>query len=305
MTFICLTNFSFATPKRKVCKRKGRSSPLRRFLRRTRAVVIRDDRVFTHIKLILRLAEKILDTFTVEAIVLDTKNFGDANKVVTLFTKEYGKVEANAYGCRRSRSPISGAMQIFNHISAEISRGSQVDSIRDADILNFYDALTNDLERLAYASLLFETVNRMTLPHEQSIETFYLLKKSLPALSKRNPKVAALIGACQFMETSGFRLNFERCINCGAEIEGDAAISLFDGGAVCMNCVDYIEDCRPYPEALRKTFETMLSFDWRDETRLNFKTRQLDAAEDFFIEYIQTIIGGGLKSVQFIREFLR
>ena len=245
-----------------------------------------------------------METFKVEAIVLDTKNFGDSNKVVTLFTKEYGKIEANAYGCRRSRSPISGAMQMFNNISAQISRGSQVDTIREADILNFYDALTKDLERLAYASLFFEIVNRMTFPNEQSLETFYLLKKSLPVLSKRNPKVAALIGACQFMETTGEQLNFSRCVRCGAELELDAAISLIDGGAVCMNCVDYVGDCRPYPDALRKTFEAMLSFDWRDETKLNFKSKQLATAEKFLMEYFHFILGSDLKSEQFIREFL-
>ena len=126
---------------------------------------------------------------------MKTDDFGDANRVVTLFTKEYGKIEANAYGCRRSRSPLSGALQMFNHISAELTRGTKVDTIRDADIIHFYDALTKDLERLAYASFLFEIVNRMTLPRQQERETFDLLKKSLSALSKRNPKVAALIGA--------------------------------------------------------------------------------------------------------------
>ena len=100
-----------------------------------------------------------MDTYTVEAIVLRTDDFGDANRVVTLFTREFGKLEVNAYGCRRSRSPLSGATQMFNHISATLTRGSKVDTIRDADILNFYDALTKDLERLAYASLLFEIVN--------------------------------------------------------------------------------------------------------------------------------------------------
>ncbi|MBE8950908.1 MAG: DNA repair protein RecO [Quinella sp. 3Q1] len=245
-----------------------------------------------------------METFKVEAIVLKTDDFGDANRVVTLFTKEYGKLEANAYGCRRSRSALSGAMQMFNHISAEITRGSKVDTIRDADILNFYDALTKDLERLAYASLLFEIVNRMTFPRQQELATFNLLKKSLPALSKRNPKVAALIGACQFMETSGVQLNFSRCVHCGADIEGDAAISILDGGAVCMNCVDAAQDIRPYPDALRKTFETMLGFNWRDETKLTFNTRQLDAAENFFVDYVQSVLGNSLKSVQFIREFI-
>ena len=243
-----------------------------------------------------------METFTVEAVVLKTDDFGDANRVVTLFTKEYGKIEANAYGCRRARSPLSGALQMFNHISAELVHGSKVDTIREADIVNFYDALTADLERLAYASFFFEIVNRMTFPRQQELETFDLLKKSLPALSKRNPKVAALIGACQFMETSGVQLNFERCVHCGTLIEGDAAISILDGGAVCMNCIDTAQDARPYPEALRKTFETMLGFDWREDTRLSFNSRQLNTAENFFIDYVQSIIGSNLRSVQFIRE---
>lgn len=246
-----------------------------------------------------------METLKVEAVVLKTDDFGDANRVVTLFTREFGKVEANAYGCRRVRSPLSGALQMFNHISAELSRGAKVDTIREADIIHFYDALTNDLERLAYASLFFEIVNRMTLPRQQELDTFDLLTKSLPVLSKRNPRVAALIGACQFMETSGVQLNFSRCVHCGRELDGDAAISLLDGGAVCMNCVDAAQDSRPYPEALRRTFEIMLGFDWRDETRLSFNSRQLNAAENFFVDYVHSVLGSGLKSVQFIREFIK
>ena len=245
-----------------------------------------------------------METFKVEAVVLKTDDFGDANRVVTLFTKEYGKIEANAYGCRRARSPLSGTLQMFNHISAQLTRGAQVDTIREADILHFYDALTKDLTRLAYASFFFEIVNRMTFPRQSELETFSLLTNSLPVLSKRNPKVAALIGACQFMETSGVQLNFDRCVHCGVEIEGDAAISLLDGGAVCMNCVDDAQDVSPYPEALRKTFDTMLGFDWRDDTKLTFNTRQLNAAENFFVDYVQSVLGSNLKSVQFIREFI-
>lgn len=245
-----------------------------------------------------------METIKVEAIVLKTTDFGDADRVVTLFTKEFGKLEANAYGCRRARSPLSGALQMFNHISAQVVRGAKVDTIREADIINFYDALTKDLERLAYASLFFEIVNRMTFPNERDRETFDLLIKTLPVLNKRNPRIAALIGACKFMETSGVQLNFIECIHCGKEIEGNAAISILDGGAVCLDCVDFAEGCRPYPEGMRKVFEMLLGFDWRDEAKLTFNTRQLNAAEKFFIEYVQFILGGDLKSVNFIREFL-
>ena len=245
-----------------------------------------------------------METFKVEAVVLKTTDFGDADRVITLFTKEFGKLEANAYGCRRSRSSLSGALQMFNHISAEIVRGAKVDTIREADIINFYDGLTKDLERLAYASLFFEIVNRMTFPNEKDRETFNLLVKTLPVLNKRNPRIAALIGACKFMNTSGMQLNFIECVHCGREIDGDAAISIIDGGAVCLECIDGAEDCRPYPEGMRRVFEMFLGFDWRDNTKMTFNTRRLNEAEKFFMEYVQFTLGGDLESVKFIREFL-
>ena len=243
-----------------------------------------------------------METFKIEGIILQTTDFGDANRVVTIFSKEVGKIEPNAYGCRRAKNPLSGTLQMFNHISAEVSTGSKVDTIRDADLLKFYDNITKDLERLAYAALFFEIVTKMTLPKFPEPAVFELLKKSLPVMNTRNPKIAALIGACQFMQFSGVQLSFDQCVHCGRKIEGDAAISLVDGGAVCMNCLDISNAATPYSEMLRLTFETMLNFDWNEKTHLTFKAEQIRAAENFFMTYVHSILGNELNSVKFIRQ---
>ena len=207
-----------------------------------------------------------METYKAEGIILQTTDFGDANRIVTLFTKEFGKIDVNAYGCRRIKNPLAGATQLFNHVKCEISPGSKVDVIREADILYFYKNLTQDLDRLAYASLFFEIVNKMTLPKNSEPNIFHLLVKSLPVLDTRNPKIAALIGSCQFLQFSGFQ-NIEN-----------------------------------YPENLRETFEKMLQFDWREETKLTFKPKQIAAAEKFFINYVQSIIGKELNAVKFLRQ---
>ena len=235
-------------------------------------------------------------------MILQTSDFGDANRVVTIFTKEFGKIEANAYGCRRVKSPLAGATQIFNHVALEISPGTKVDTIREADILHFYKNLTADIERLTYSAIFFEIVNKMTLPRTFEPNIFYLLVKSLPVLDSRNPRIAALIGACQFMQYSGEQLNFTNCVHCGEKLEGDAAISLTDGGAFCMNCIDYAQEISAYPEILRLTFEKMLQFDWREETKLTFKPKQIAAAEKFFLEYVHSILGKELNSVKFLKQ---
>ncbi len=208
-----------------------------------------------------------MDTYKAEGIILQTTDFGDANRVVTLFTKEFGKLDVNAYGCRRVKSPLAGATQLFNHIKVEISPGTKVDTIREADILYYRKNLTADLDRLTYTSIFFETVNKMTLPRICEPNIFYLLAKSLPVLDTRNPKIAALIGICQFMQYSGFQ-NVEN-----------------------------------YPEGLRQTFEKMLQFDWREETKLTFKPKQIAAIEKFLINYVQSIVGKELNAVKFLRQF--
>lgn len=243
-----------------------------------------------------------METFKIEGVILSTTDFGDANRVVTLFTKEFGKLETNAYGCRRAKSPLSGAMQMFNHISAELSHGGKVDTIREADVLNFYGNLTANIERLAYAAFFFEIVNKMTLPKFPEPYIFDLLIKSLPMLNARNPKIAALIGICQFMQLSGVQLNFTNCVHCGKIIEGDAAISLIDGGAICLDCTEKASDVSPYQEFLRMSFEKMLKFDWREETKLFFKARQIHLAEKFFLDYVNSVLGKELNSVKFIRQ---
>ena len=242
-------------------------------------------------------------TYKIDGVILRTNDFGDANRVVTVYTKSRGKLELNAYGVRRARSPMAGVIQPFNHISAEVSHGAQVDTIREADVINFYSNLTAELERIGYASILFETVNRMTLPNFPETGVYELLVKSLPALDKRNARIASLIGVGQFMEFSGVQLSYFHCVNCGVQIEGDAAISLANGGAVCMDCVDEVSgEVTAYPENLRETFRKILNFDWREDTHLNFSQRQIDSAEGILWRYVKSVLGTELNAIKFLKS---
>ena len=241
-----------------------------------------------------------MKSYKIEGVILRTTDFGDANRVVTVYTREFGKIELNAYGCRRAKNPLSGALQMFNLISAEIYSGAKVDTIKEADVLKFFGNLTADIEKMAYASLFLEVVNRMTLPKFPEVGVYDLILKTLPALDERNSEIAALIGICQFMEFSGVQLNYFNCVHCGAEIETDAAFSLTDGGAVCMNCVDGAGGVLSYPVNLRQAFYKILKFDWKEH--LHFNRREINSAEDIILKYIQSIIGKELNAVKFIRQ---
>lgn len=243
-----------------------------------------------------------MEIFKVEGVILNTVDFGESNRVVTIYTKDFGKIEVNSYGCRRARSPLSGVIQMFNRICAEIKKSSQVDSIRDADILEFYPNLTADIDRLSYAAIFFEIVNKMTLPKIVDIGIYNLLVNALPVINKKNPQIATLISIAQFMEFTGFQLNFKKCVHCGKIIDGDASLSLTDGGAVCQSCSHGAVKGYGYPENLRATFETLLNFDWKSENQINFSLRQIYAAQKILFQYIQNILGQELRSIKFLRQ---
>ena len=240
-----------------------------------------------------------METFKIEGVILRTTDFGDANRVVTIYTKDFGKLELNAYGCRRAKSSMSGALQIFNHITAEVSHGAKVNTIREADVVNFYGNLTADIERLSYAAIFFEIVNRMTLPKFPEPELYNLLIKSLPALNNLDARIAALIGVCQFMEMTGFQLNYFECVHCGAKITGDAKISLQDGGAMCMNC--FVDEDLNYPEDTRLAFAEMLKYDWQGELKLN--QQKISSAEEILWRQVRGILGKELNSIKFIKQW--
>lgn len=239
-------------------------------------------------------------TYKIEGVVLRTTDFGDANRVITIYTRDLGKIEVNAYGCRRAKNPLSGALQMFNQISAEVNRGVKVDSIKEADVIKFYAGLTSELEKMAYASLFLEVVNRLTLPKFPESGVYDLILKVLATLEERNSRIAALIGICRFMEFSGEQLNYFHCVHCGAEIDADAALSLRDGGAVCMNCVDGAGEVLSYPQTLQRTFREILAFDWREH--LNFSQNEIVAAEEIILRHVQAVIGKELNAVKFIRQ---
>ena len=92
--------------------------------------------------------------YQTEAIVLGVHNWGDADKIVTFFTKERGKVRAAAFGCRRPRSPLAGGMQMFNRLEVRLSEGTKLHTVKTCSLISRNKKITEDLTTMAYASFM-------------------------------------------------------------------------------------------------------------------------------------------------------
>ena len=239
-------------------------------------------------------------TIHAEGIILATTDFGDANRVVTIYTKEFGKLEVNAYGCRRARSKLAGSMMMFNHVSVELLRGPKVDMVRDAEILTFFP-ITEDLLRIAYASLLFEIVNQMTPLNQKDEDIFFLLLNALKTFVERNPRVVYIIAACQFIADSGMLLRLDRCVLCDRQIDSDCRISVYEGGALCSQCADNFMHTLNFTLNTRALLNSLIAFDWDQNSHLTLRAEPLNSLDRILIDHVISIIERPLKSLKFLK----
>ena len=238
--------------------------------------------------------------YQTEGVLIGSRNWGEADKMVTIFTQEKGLVEAAAFGCRRPRSPLAASMQLFSYLDLQLAEGRRLDTVKQAQLKGRYKKLSEDLTVMSYGALVAEVMREFMPAGVPEPKLFQTLLEIMEAFEKRNPRVTALAAVLQIMEFTGLQLHYEHCLHCGKAIEGDGAFSLQEGGALCRNCKE--EGMRPFPEALRRTIISLRDFEWQGNGSLKLQGNLLMQAEKIALNHLQYLLGHNLKAMDFISQ---
>ena len=130
-----------------------------------------------------------MPVYKAEAIVLRQQALGEADRIVTLFTREYGKLRAAAKGIRRPASRLGGRLEPFTHARLLLARGRTLDVIAQAEIVEAFAGVRADLIRSAYAAYVAELVDRGLADRDPHQEVFTLTLDVLETLGTRERKV--------------------------------------------------------------------------------------------------------------------
>lgn len=240
--------------------------------------------------------------YTTEAVILGVKNWGDADKMLQFFSRDRGKIKAAAFGCRRPKSALAGAMQMFNVVELSLTEGHRVDTVRQALIRRRFPHLETDLTAMAYASFVAELLIELEPEGAANRPLYDWLPPVLSTFGERNPRLTALAAGYQLMAFAGVGSKYEGCIRCGCDIEGDAFLSTADGGVLCPNCASSGSSVQPFSAAQRAFCLTLTSLDWTHPRPFQVKREALLAAEDILLASLHQLLGKELKSLAFIRQ---
>lgn len=241
--------------------------------------------------------------YKTEAIVLGVKNWGGADKIVTLYSKEVGWIRATAFGCRRPRSPLAGGLQMFNVLELQLTEGQRLDTVRSCSLINSCKVMTTDLTAMAYGAFLAEIVPEIFPEKVPQPEVYDLLVNIFAMFGKKSPRIIALAAGYQLLAQAGFQLQLTHCVHGGELIEGDSLISVEAGGALCReHLVEGLADVQPLPESTRELLLILEQLDWHNPQSFTVKKADLLLAEKILLDDLHHVIGHPLKSLTFINQ---
>jgi DNA repair protein RecO (recombination protein O) len=184
---------------------------------------------------------------TTDAIVLKTMKYGDTSQIVTLFSREHGKLSVIAKGIRNRQKAGAGGAEPMSCIRAVIYKkpGKELHLMSQCDRLPVFRGLADDLKRMAGAMAAVELTNLSLPPEEPHADVFELLSRTLESLGNatRSPENALYYYEIQLLGILGFRPELRSCVECGrtmAMIAGDGLkyCSISTHGLICSRCED-------------------------------------------------------------------
>jgi len=122
-------------------------------------------------------------TYKTEGIILKRLDFGEADRILTLFTKHYGKIKIIAKGVRKTTSRKGPSLELFNQVVIFVARGKSLDIVTETEAINSFPALRKDLKKIGLAYQVCELVDKLTAERAENKEVFDLLKDFLSSFS--------------------------------------------------------------------------------------------------------------------------
>ncbi len=176
------------------------------------------------------------------AITLKSRRWGEADRIVTVYTRRFGKLWAVARGARRLKSRFGGALEPFVHCDLNLfeKHGDTLNRVTQADIRESFPGLREDLTRMGGAARMSNLVSAVTVENDPEPMMYEILLQGLRVLHDGDdPALTALLFQIRLLGQTGFRPQTDQCAVCGRThgIEG-AMFSPQSGGLVCGPCAD-------------------------------------------------------------------
>ncbi len=243
-------------------------------------------------------------TYRTQAIVLGHFEYGEADRILKLFTLERGKISAIAKGVRKISSRKAGHLEPFTHVSLLLAAGRDLHIITQAEAINMMDGLRADLRRMAQASYVVEVLDRFTYEEGPNQALFRLLAQTLARLeSGFHVETAIRYYELRLLDLLGYRPQLFACIDCDEPIrEQDQFFSPLGGGVACPRCGKTRGEAWPVSKDVLRYLRHFQRSDWKAVAAVVIPEK-INAGMSALVEaYFTYLLESRLNTPDFLRK---
>jgi DNA repair protein RecO (recombination protein O) len=244
-------------------------------------------------------------SFRAEAVVLRHSDFGEADRLLTLYTREHGKVRAIAKGARKIASRKAGHLEPFTRVKLQFAKGRDLLIVTQAETIDAYPSLRADLTLTGYAAYVLELLDRFVPDEETALPSlFRLLTETLSRLATNPiPWLTIRSYEMRLLDLLGFRPQLFECANCETEILAeDQFFSAALGGAICPRCGQGLPGLWPISMDALKYLRHFQRSGYREATRARPDDGTQKEVEAVMQGYFQYLLERELNTPGFIKH---
>lgn len=244
-------------------------------------------------------------SFRASAVVLRHSDWGEADRLLTVYTRERGKVRALAKGARKLTSRKAGHLEPFTYVTLQLAKGRDLLIVTQAETVNAYLSLRDDLVKTGYAAYVIELMDRFTYEEEGgNPPLFNLLVDTLGRIEKEAVAWLSIrYYEMRLLDFMGFRPQLFECANCSREIlPEDQYYSFTAGGVICPRCGQGLPNLKQVSVEALKYLRHFQRSSYRDASRAHPSLEVQKEAETLMQGNLTYILERELNTPGFIKR---
>lgn len=238
----------------------------------------------------------------IEGIVIRTTDYGETNKIVTIFSRELGKISAMARGAKKPKSRLAAVSQPFTYGYFLLQIGSGLGTLQQGEILSSMREIRGDIFLTAYASFVVELTDKATEEKKNNPYLFEMLYQTLHHMNEGvDPEILALMYQTKMLPVLGLYPAFDECAVCH-QSNAFVAFSVREGGFLCSQHAEQDPYRIPLNEAASKLIRLFHHFDLNRLGNVSVKDETKQQIRTVLNAYYDEYCGIYLKSRRFLNQ---
>jgi DNA repair protein RecO (recombination protein O) len=250
--------------------------------------------------------------YRIDAIVLHRADMGEADRLLTVLSRERGKLRLNAKGARKIKSRRAGHVELFMRSKMLVAKSrGDIDIVSQVETVEAYRGLREDLTRSTYAHYAVELIDAFAEEGSEQPELFDLLAAGLHWIATTgNLPLTARFFELKLLTIAGFQPQVFVCADRGEALKEAAADEFYgwspsSGGVLCPDHAPGRSDASRLSLNALKVLRHALRTEYPAFTALTIRETVSDEVEQAMLRYIQYILERKVKSVEFLNLLRR